>query len=136
MRATSLCIAVNGNNTNSQRLVLRTCSNSGVQPYSQLWQSSLTPNNKRLQTASTTGTPFCIDVSGGARTAGSSVIITACTSALSQQWTRDSSNRFVPAHATTMCLDTASSRTTSGSLYVINRCSTAASQKYTVVPRP
>lgn len=136
MTGQSLCVSVNGNNVAGTRLVLKSCSTTpGAQPSSQRWQSSPSPNTNRIQTASTTGTnltPFCIGASGTAK--GSSVVITTCSTATSQQWTQDSQGRFYPASAPTMCLDTVQSRTTAGSLYVINPCSTKASQKFTVFP--
>lgn len=86
MGTTSLCVAVNGNNINGQRLVLRTCTSSGAQPNSQLWISGVDPNTKRIQTASTTGAVFCVEVTKSATSVGSAVAINACTTANNQKW--------------------------------------------------
>jgi len=129
--SSSKCVQVNGNNANSQRLVLAACTGSRAQPGNQAFVSGVSPNTKRIQTASLTGSTYCLDVSGSATASGSSVIIYSCSdpSTRNQQWTQDSLGRWSPAHAPTMCLDTAGSSTTIGALFVIRPCSTVQSQR-------
>lgn len=131
--SSSLCVEVKGSNSNGQRLQLATCTGSRAQTGNQAFVSGVSPNTRRIQTASLTGS-ICLDVRGSATASGSSVIIYSCSDPATpnQQWTQDSSGRWKPAHAPTMCLDTASSSMKTGALFVIRPCSTAQSQK--IVP--
>jgi len=136
--SSSLCVEVNGNNANAQRLILANCTGSRAQPRSQAFVSGVgvDPNIKRIQTASLTGSTYCLDVSGSATASGSSVIIYSCSNPTSrnQQWTQDSLGRWSPAHAPTMCLDTANSSMSAGALFVIRPCSNADSQRIAPMP--
>lgn len=129
----SLCVQVNGTNSNSVRLVLAMCTGSNSQPGNQLWVSGTDPNTKRIQTASSSGTSRCIDVSSSGTSTGSPVIVYTCQTANNQKWTQDALGRWSPGHAPTMCLDTVSSSMNAGTLFVINKCSNATSQKISVL---
>jgi hypothetical protein len=121
-------VQVVGNNDYRSRLSLANCTGSKSQPGTQAFVSGVDPNPKRLQTAATSGSSFCVDVSGGGTTTGSIVILWSCGTGNNQKWTQDALGRWSPAHAPGMCLDTDKGNMTIGTLFVINKCSNATSQ--------
>ena len=131
--SSTLCVQVNGTNSNSQKLVVAACTGSKTQPLTQSFISGTDPNTKRIQTASTTGSSYCMDVSGSGTSDGSAVIVYSCSTGKNQQWTKDAAGRWSPGHAPTMCLDAKGSSMTVGTQIVIRPCSTAASQKIAAV---
>lgn len=106
--------------------------NSSTPPSAQIWQGASNPQPNIIKTLNG---GFCLDVSGGSTSQGSSVIIWTCSQSANsgQMWAADSLGRLHPRLAPRMCLDSAGSSLTLGTKLVINTCSSAASQVFVPV---
>jgi hypothetical protein len=85
--------------------------------------------NGELQVYGGSGT-MCLDVSGGATTADSSVVIESCTDSATQQWTVTNGGAVTNA-ASGLCLGPAGAGTAAGTALQVQDCTGSSSQTWT-----